>query len=103
MNRKRVGVGMLGVLIVIGGTVLSLQHQPAFYAAAMADKQPVATRREQATKFEQTTLQLVNEIRFEDEWSHEITDEMVNAWLAEELPVKFGDCVPPDVSAPRVK
>jgi hypothetical protein len=103
MNRKHVGLGMLGVLIVIGGTVLSFQHQPAFYSAAMADKLPVAARREQATKFEQTTLQLVNEIRFEDEWSHEITDDMVNAWLAEELPVKFGDCLPPDVSAPRVK
>src|SRR5207248_3288817 len=48
-------------------------------------------------------LQLVNEIRFEDQWSHEISDDMVNAWLAEDLPVKFGDSLPPDVSAPRVK
>lgn len=103
MNRKRVGVGLLVVAIVIGGTVLSLQHQPAFYSAAMADKRTAETRREQATKFEQTTLQLVNEIRFEDEWSHEVTDDMVNAWLAEDLPVKFGNCLPPDVSAPRVK
>jgi hypothetical protein len=104
MNRKRVGLGLSGALILVGGGLcLSLQHQPAFYAAALTDPLPVETRREQATKFEQTTLQLVNEIRFEDQWSHEITDDMVNAWLAEDLPVKFGDSLPPDVSAPRVK
>jgi hypothetical protein len=104
MNRKRTGLVLLGALILIGGALgLSLKHQPAFYKAALADKVPVETRREQATQFEQTTLQLVNEIRFEDHWSHEITDDMVNAWLAEELPRKFGDALPPDVAAPRVK
>jgi hypothetical protein len=104
MNRKRVALWVLGCVVVIGGGLgLSLRHQPAFYAAALADNRPVKTRREQATRFEQTTLQLVNEIRFEDRWSHEITDEMVNAWLAEELPIKFATSLPTDVAAPRVK
>lgn len=104
MNRRRAVLGFLGApILIVGGLGVSLKHQPAFYKAALADKTSVETRREQATRFEQTTLQLVNEIRFEDRWSHEITDDMINGWLAEELPVKFGDWLPPDVSAPRVK
>ncbi|MBI3862730.1 MAG: hypothetical protein HY290_12640 [Planctomycetia bacterium] len=104
MNRKRTGLGLVGAVILIVATLgLSLKHEPAFYKAALSDKAPVEERREQATRFEQTTLQLVNEIRFEDRWSHEISDDMVNAWLAEDLPVKFGDSLPPNVSAPRVK
>lgn len=106
MNRKRARLGLtllVALILILGGIAFSLKHQPAFYKAALADRTPVAARREQATKFEQTTLQLVNEIRFEDRWSHELSDDMVNGWLAEELPAKCPDLLPPDISAPRVK
>ena len=106
MNRKlaRVSVGLLcSLALVAGGLGLSLKHQPAFYQSALADNVPPETRREQAKAFVQSTLRLVDDIRYDDRWSDEFSEEAVNGWLAEELPTKYRDWLPPDVSQPRVK
>lgn len=106
MNRKRaitalVLLAVVGVLV--GGTVWSLKFQPTFYQRAMAQSAPPEVRRQQAKEFVQTTLRLVDGIRNEDRWSHEFSEDAVNGWLAEELPVKYAGWLPPEVAFPRVK
>ncbi|MGE5193560.1 MAG: hypothetical protein ACM3U2_13785 [Deltaproteobacteria bacterium] len=106
MNRKRAVItgGLVSLLaLLVGGLFLSLRYQPTFYKAALAPPVSPEVRREQAKVFVQTTLQLVDEIRNENSWSHEFSEEAVNGWLAEELPVKYGAFLPPEVAAPRVK
>lgn len=106
MNRKRaaISVGLLSLLAAVaGGLALSLKHQPTFYRAALADSAPPEVRREKAREFVRTTLQLVDEIRHEDRWAHEFSEDAVNGWLTEELPVRYSELLPPDVAAPRVK
>ncbi|HEY2252070.1 MAG TPA: hypothetical protein VGH74_13450 [Planctomycetaceae bacterium] len=106
MNRKlaKISGGVLcSLALVAGGLALSLRHQPAFYRSALAENVPPETRREQAKAFVQTTLRLVDDIRYDDRWSDEFSEDAVNGWLAEELPTKYRDWLPPDVSQPRVK
>ncbi len=106
MNRKHAAIagGIVSLLALFAaGLFLSLKYQPTFYRTALSQNVPPEVRREQAKVFVQTTLQLVDEIRNEDSWSHEFSEETVNGWLAEELSAKYGDWLPPEISAPRVK
>lgn len=106
MNRKlaRISIGVLcSLAFVVGSLVLSLRYQPAFYQSALSENVLPETRREQAKVFVQTTLRLVDDIRYDDRWSHEFSEEAVNGWLAEELPTKYRDWLPADVDLPRVK
>ncbi len=106
MKRRLVtiSVGVLCLLaLVAGGLALSLNHQPEFYRSALTENVPAATRREQAKAFVQSTLRLVDDIRYDDRWSDEFSEDAVNGWLAEELPTKYRDWLPADVSQPRVK
>ena len=106
MNRKlaTISAGLLCVLALVGGgLILSLKHQPEFYRSALAESVLPETRREQSKTFVQTTLRLVDDIRYDDRWSHAFSEDAVNAWLAEELPTRYKEWLPPGVSAPRVK
>jgi hypothetical protein len=106
MIQKRAGIaaGLVAILALLAaGLFLSLRYQPTFYQAALAKNVSPEVRREQAKVFVQTTLQLVDEIRNEDSWSHEFSEEVVNGWLAEELPAKYGEWLPAEVAAPRVR
>jgi len=106
MNRKRAGIaGGLGALLALlaAGLYLSLRYQPTFYQAALARTVSPEVRRQQAKVFVQTTSDLVDGIRYEDAWSHAFSEEVVNGWLAEELPAKYGEWLPPEVAAPRVR
>jgi hypothetical protein len=106
MNRKRAvtALGLLAIAaILMGGMAWSLRYQPMFYQRALAQSAPPEMRRQQAREFVQTTLELVDGIRNEDRWSHEFSEDAVNGWLAEELPVKYAAWLPPEVAAPRVK
>jgi len=106
MNRKRwvITVGFVAVpALFVAAFSLSLKFQPSFYQTALADGAPRDVRREQAKVFVQTTLQLVDGIRNEDRWSHEFTEDAVNGWLAEDLPLKYSELLPPEVTSPRVK
>jgi len=87
MNRKRIVLGVVMAFLLVGASFFyALRYEPAFYVAAQGDRRPPKVRLEEAQFFEQTSLQLYNDIRFEDRWSREITDDMVNSWLAEILP-----------------
>ncbi|HTI50527.1 MAG TPA: hypothetical protein VL475_06240 [Planctomycetaceae bacterium] len=106
MNRKRaiISVGLGTCLAALtGGVLWLLQHQPAFYRAALLQDLPAEVRREQAKRFVQATLQLVDEVRYEPSWAQEFTEQAVNIWLADELPTQYAGWLPPEVSAPRVK
>jgi hypothetical protein len=106
MNRKHAAVtaGLVSLVAIFGGgLVLSLKHQPTFYQTALAESTRPEVRREQAKVFVQTTMQLVDGIRNEERWSHEFSEDAVNGWLAEELPLKYAEWLPPDVAAPRIK
>jgi hypothetical protein len=106
MNRKRAITALVVlavVAILVGGIAWSLKFQPTFYQRALAQSAPPEIRRQQAKEFVQTTLKLVDGIRHEDRWSHEFSEDAVNGWLAEELPVKYAGWLPPEVADPRVK
>ncbi len=106
MNRNRAviaGTSVSLLALLVAGLFLSLRYQPTFYKTALAERVSPEVRREQAKVFVQTTLQLVDEIRNEDLWSHEFSEETVNGWLAEELPLQYSEWLPPEVAAPRVK
>jgi hypothetical protein len=106
MNRKR-AVTFLGVVcclaILVGGLGLLLTHQPAFYATALDQTVSAEERSEQSKAFVQSTLQLVDAIRYEEHWSQEFHESAVNGWLADELPGKYAEWLPPGVTAPRIK
>jgi hypothetical protein len=106
MNRKRAAIALASVsllAILAGALVWLVKYEPGFYETALADTAPSEIRREQATEFVQTTLRLVDGIRYDDSWEHEFAEDAVNGWLAEELPVKYAEWLPPEVAAPRVK
>ena len=106
MNRKRAAIAAASVsllAILAGALVWSVKYEPTFYETALADTVPAEIRRENADTFVRTTVRLIDEIRNEDTWSHEFSEEAVNGWLAEELPVKYGEWLPPEIAAPRVK
>src|SRR5262245_12775881 len=101
MSRKRgtVTVGLLALLALLAwGLVCSVKYQPDFYQTALAASAPSEIRREQADEFVRTTVRLIDEIRNDDSWSHEFSEEAVNGWLAEELPAKYGELLPPEVT-----
>lgn len=106
MNRKRavISVGLVTSLAALtGGAVWLLTHQPGFYRAALLTHISPDERNRQSEQFVKATLQLVNEIRNEERWSQEFSEQAINSWLAEELPVKYAEWLPPDVADPRVK
>jgi hypothetical protein len=91
-------------VLLAGGLILSLKYQPKFYQSALANSVPPEVRRKQAKTFVQTTIRLVDGIRNNDDrWEHEFTEDAVNCWLAEELPAKYSEWLPSEVSSPRVK
>lgn len=105
MNRKRAKIvaALAAGLLLVGGAFWLLQHQPAFYRAALHNPAPPETRREQAKQFVQDAVQLVNGVRNEETWAQEFSDQSVNAWLADELPVKYPKWLPKGVVDPRVR
>lgn len=105
MTRKRtiLLVGVIFALMAGGFGVFALYHTPAFYAAALQPDASPQVRREQAKRFVQTTLQLVDDLRHAERWSEEFSEEQVNAWLAEELHAKYADWLPAGVREPRVR
>ncbi|MCH7685757.1 MAG: hypothetical protein IH899_03595 [Planctomycetes bacterium] len=49
------------------------------------------------------TIQLVQDIEHEPEWSEEFTQDQINSWFIEELQQKYARHVPEGVSEPRVR
>lgn len=106
MTRKHVIVTislLIGVAAGVAGTLWSLFQAPAFYSTALRQDVPPDVRKEQAKRFVQSTLQLVNEIKNDDRWSEEFSEEQVNCWLAEELHQQYSEWLPEGVKEPRVQ
>lgn len=107
MKRKSVALLAGACLLVIVGAIVGLgwaaNQAPDFYESALAKKVPPAARHEAAREFAAQTAELVQELRYAPKWEQEFTQSQVNAWLAVELPRRYGDRVPRGVSDPRVQ
>lgn len=106
MPRKRaaIALGLLaGLAFLGGGAAWILTHQPGFYRAALHSGLPAEKRHELALRFERSTVELVNDLRHEERWSHDFDEQMVNSWLADELPARFAEWLPETIEEPRVK
>ncbi len=107
MQRKVVAlIAVVGFLAVGGGFVglrWAARQPPDFYQAALADRPAPAVREEAAREFAQQTAHLVDELRYSAHWEEEFSQTQANAWLAEELPQRYGRRIPRGVSDPRVQ
>jgi hypothetical protein len=102
--RRRLLFGLLAVLLVVAGTggffAYQVQQIPEFYQQAIAA--PPQLQAEAAEQFEQSALEVQNQIQRAEPWSVELTAEEINGWLATVLPEKFPQLLPPEVREPRV-
>lgn len=91
-------------LLIVAATLLwgyrATQRVPDFYVAAL--EKPAAEPKQAADEFEREVLELQNGTRRAGEWQATFTTEEINGWLAHDLPIKFPDALPAEVSAPRV-
>lgn len=103
MNRYRAGI-LLGLalflLAALGWWVLG--YEPAFYRAALAEHRSHEEHVAAAKAFTRAALQLEGEMRDEDRWSKQFSEEAINGWLAEELPGRFSGWLPKGVEQPRI-
>src|SRR5690606_22619273 len=95
--------GVLAVTCAAVGLRWASTQSPDFYRAALADSPPKAVREQAARQFAEQTAQLVHDLQYSREWEQEFTQTQVNAWLAEELPLRYGQKIPRGVSDPRVE
>ncbi|HEX6985983.1 MAG TPA: hypothetical protein VF170_11435 [Planctomycetaceae bacterium] len=95
--------GLLAVVCAAVGLRWAANQAPDFYEAALAAPPPPAVRQEAAREFAEQTAELVHELRYASTWEQEFTQTQVNAWLAEELPRRYGHRIPRGVSDPRVE
>ena len=105
MKRKSMvygGIVVAGLTAVIGGLVVVLRYEPAFYrAAAIA---PGPDRKKQSNEFLSGCFQLWNGVRSDSRWGAEFTTSQANSYLAENF-VTDGTVekvLPDGVSDPRV-
>ena len=79
MNRKRLGMMALCLLLAVGGAagalLWALTRVPEFYVQALSVEVDPAIRKQSAEEFEANTIQLVQDIEHEPEWSEEFTQD----------------------------
>ena len=78
----------------------SAQRQPQFYTAALV--KPPQDLAEAGQVFEQRVLDLQNSAHRSGKWETVFTADQVNGWIAVDLPRKFPQWLPRQVSDPRV-
>ncbi len=93
-----VGIGTIGVIIAM--VYRSMQQPPQFYQEALAVSD--AAHEQAGDRFEQTILQLSNQMRMSEYWSATLTEEEINGWMAADLPNKFPGALPDIVESPRI-
>jgi hypothetical protein len=86
----------------IGLSVLgqAARHEPAFYREALRVRPHVA--HDASQQLEKSVLQLQQTSSQPGRWQAVFADEEINGWLAEELPRKLPQLLPPGVVDPRV-
>ena len=115
--RKVLLAGAGGVVLIaaaFGGAAWFLAERvPDFYRQALADVPPPEQRADAADRFAAKTAELAQSLADDPApataaaavvktWEQRFTQTQINAWLAERLPVRFGDRIPDGVSDPRV-
>lgn len=86
----------------IGLSVLgqAARHEPDFYREALKVRPHVA--HDASQQLEKSVLQLQQTSSQPGRWQAVFADEQINGWLAEELPRKLPQLLPPGVADPRV-
>jgi hypothetical protein len=106
MSRRRAVVSAVVLVASIGAAgaaLLLLSHVPPYYEARLQKTASPELLHDRAKRFVQNALQLADPARQNADWSEEFTEEMINAWLAEDLPRNFAEFLPPEVNQPRVQ
>ena len=102
-------LGFLAILLLLaigcgtGSVVWALRQVSGFYDEVLREEPNPAVCREEAKKFVQRTLQLIEKVQQFESWSEEFTQQQVNSWLAEELHHKYAELVPEGASDSRVR
>jgi len=95
------GLTLIGVSAgVYFGYHHALQYSPGFYERAMAI--PLADQQKAGQEFERHVLALHNDMQEQAQWKHVFTAREINGWLAADLPRKFPELLPPEISEPRI-
>jgi hypothetical protein len=93
----------LVVVCALVGVRWASKQAPGFYQAALETAPATEEREEAAREFAEQTAELVRDFRYSPTWEQEFTQTQVNAWLAEDLPKRYGHRIPRGVSDPRVQ
>lgn len=102
-----IGLSCFACLLV--GTLYGLkylaQKPPEFYSQIISTEEstPSAQVHEKAQSLEQDLIQLRNDLANDPEWAIRLTDNAINAWLAENSLQSLSAEIPPEVSDLRVK
>jgi hypothetical protein len=101
-RRLILGCVLIALILGVGAALTwrSLQVGPDFYLEAL--KVDDEHLREAGDQLENEIVELQNEVRTDGEWEATITEDQINGWLASDLPEKFSDAVPREISDPRV-
>ncbi len=103
--RRGVWIGATVVLLVAGaaaGLFFLGQKPPAFYEQARVSTGDETKRRADSKRFVQSVLKVVDDAQRQQRWTEELSIAELNAWLADELPRKYGEWLPKQVREPRV-
>lgn len=102
-----VAVALVFALAILGGGTYwvysSVRTIPEFYRKVELRKVNPTVRKQLAAVAETQALEVCNAVEAGDAWSFELTDEEANSWLETELPRKFPNLLPEEVSDPRVR
>lgn len=106
---RRAILRALVVLLVSGGVTAwigwqmldrAARHEPDFYQEAL--RVAPHTAMEASQQLEESVLELQATSFTQGRWQAVFADEQINGWLAEELPRKLPQLLPPGVMDPRV-
>lgn len=106
---KIIIIGLSCFVCLLVGTLYGLkylaQKPPEFYSQIISTEEstPSAQVHEKAQSLEQDLIQLRNDLANDPEWAIRLTDNAINAWLAENSLQSLSAEIPPEVSDLRVK
>ncbi len=104
LSARRLTLAGLAVMLFAAALGLCVycaaRMPPAFYAEAI--RPPASAAADPRRSFERVALSLRNQVQHPGRWETRLTQDELNDWLANELPVKFPRLMPPGISDPRV-
>lgn len=81
----------------------SVHSVPEFYTEIVEHEPPAEVRVQRAVEVEQKTESLKEELKKQAGWTIEFTQDQVNSWLMERLPVEHLNALPPEIKNPLIK